>query len=177
MIADAGYPSGFNCVLNITGNSADLAQACVDMWTKIGIKATIQINDQATDASISQNMTFTDIIATSGGTMVDPIITMRMIIGNPGMMYAVGDPLGFDAQQSAIGATIDAATRTTLEQKLGLAIEDDVPFLPFAMANSLDCYWSWVKNYYGEVDTGWFNQQPIINRIWIDQNLKKSLGK
>jgi hypothetical protein len=34
-----------------------------------------------------------------------------------------------------------------------------------------------LKNYYGELDSGYYNQMAMIKRIWIDQNLKKSLGK
>jgi peptide/nickel transport system substrate-binding protein len=41
----------------------------------------------------------------------------------------------------------------------------------------LNCYWPWINNYYSELDTGYYNGCPIISRIWIDQNLKKSLGK
>jgi hypothetical protein len=58
-----------------------------------------------------------------------------------------------------------------------LAAEDDAGYVPMVMPNALNVYWSWVKNYYSETGTGWNNQQPLINRIWIDQNLKKSLGK
>jgi hypothetical protein len=33
-----------------------------------------------------------------------------------------------------------------------------------------------MKNYYGELDAGYYNQIPMIKTMWINQVQKKSLG-
>jgi peptide/nickel transport system substrate-binding protein len=52
----------------------------------------------------------------------------------------------------------------------------DAGYVPFADPYLINCYWPWLKNYYGEIDAGYNNQVPLVSRIWIDQSLKKSLG-
>jgi len=32
-----------------------------------------------------------------------------------------------------------------------------------------NCYQSWVKNYYNELDTGYYDQMPMIKQIWISK--------
>ena len=53
----------------------------------------------------------------------------------------------------------------------------DAGFIPMANPDIILCYWPWLKNYYGETDAAYHNQIPMIARMWIDQNLKRSLGK
>jgi peptide/nickel transport system substrate-binding protein len=38
-------------------------------------------------------------------------------------------------------------------------------------------WWPWVKNYGGELRAGAERPGPIHARIWIDQELKKKMGK
>ncbi|MBA7695662.1 hypothetical protein ES703_104294 [subsurface metagenome] len=40
----------------------------------------------------------------------------------------------------------------------------------------VNAYWPWLKNYYGEVETGFFNFTPMTSRLWIDQDMKADLG-
>jgi peptide/nickel transport system substrate-binding protein len=40
----------------------------------------------------------------------------------------------------------------------------------------LTCYWPWLKNYYGEVNVGRENFNPMAKTLWIDQDLKEDLG-
>ena len=53
----------------------------------------------------------------------------------------------------------------------------DCGTIGFANPYSLNVYWPWFKNYYGELEASYYNEMPMIMRGWIDQNLKKSLGK
>jgi hypothetical protein len=33
-----------------------------------------------------------------------------------------------------------------------------------------------MKNYYQEIETGYEDKMPMIERIWIDQSMKTSMG-
>ena len=37
-------------------------------------------------------------------------------------------------------------------------------------------WWPWVKNYHGELSVGIINEYAENMYIWIDQDLKKSMG-
>ena len=52
----------------------------------------------------------------------------------------------------------------------------DCGILPMTNPFRLNCYWPWLKNYYGEVDAAYHSQIPMIRELWIDQALKSSLG-
>jgi hypothetical protein len=53
---------------------------------------------------------------------------------------------------------------------------DDAAWMQFANPLALNCWWPWMKNYYNEVDAGYHNYMPMIQRMWIDQSMKKSMG-
>jgi peptide/nickel transport system substrate-binding protein len=72
-------------------------------------------------------------------------------------------------------STVDPIKRTALIKDFGLALMNDVAVIPFANSNFLNCYWPWIKNYYGELETGYYNDMPMIKEMWLDQNLKKNL--
>jgi hypothetical protein len=36
--------------------------------------------------------------------------------------------------------------------------------------------WPWAKNYYGEVEMGFWNAIPAITRLWIDEDMKSKMG-
>ncbi len=38
-------------------------------------------------------------------------------------------------------------------------------------------WWPWLKNYHGEGMTGLYNLGPMFARMWVDQKLKKSMGR
>jgi peptide/nickel transport system substrate-binding protein len=177
MISDAGYPNGFTFNVDITSADTDVAEACAAMWAKIGVTAKINVNDTTTQSSLFSNVTYKDMLI-NGWTMVSPVTALNLArSGNPGNMYAPGDPLGFEQQFETLDSTIDSTARTALEVKLGLALLDDVTLIPFGSPYQLNCYWPWVKNYYGEIEAGYNCQIPMIERIWVDHNLKTSLGK
>jgi len=79
-------------------------------------------------------------------------------------------------QSKAAMGEMDVNKRTDLITKFCQDALLDVGFIPMANPYLLNCYWPWLKNYYGEIESGYFNEIPMIKEIWIDQSLKKSLG-
>jgi peptide/nickel transport system substrate-binding protein len=71
---------------------------------------------------------------------------------------------------------IDSAKRQTDLTQFCQDALADAGMIPMANPYTVNCYWPWLKNYYGEVEAGSHNQIPMIARMWIDQKLKKSLG-
>jgi peptide/nickel transport system substrate-binding protein len=179
LIAAAGYPAGFKVIIS-TGSDAtstDIANLCVSMWSQIGVTATIQILDSTAMATANNDVSFPDGLLNSGAD-VNPFVVFndaRNDLANP--TYTKTEATDFTTPYYVAMGTVDPVQRTALIKDLNLKILDDVPKIPFTNAYALDCYWPWLKNYYGEVEASYYNQMPMVKIMWIDQNLKKSLGK
>jgi peptide/nickel transport system substrate-binding protein len=81
-----------------------------------------------------------------------------------------------EAMYEAAAANADVVSREAQLEKLQEAYQWDCGALGFANPYVLNCYWPWLKNYYGEIDASYYNQIPMIKRMWIDQNMKAGLG-
>lgn len=49
------------------------------------------------------------------------------------------------------------------------------PYIWQPVAYMYAAWWTWVKNYDGEIYGGGFWWQPVHARIWIEQDLKKKM--
>ncbi|GAI54812.1 unnamed protein product, partial [marine sediment metagenome] len=47
---------------------------------------------------------------------------------------------------------------------------------PLGTAYCLSAYWPWLKNYYGELECGYFDYAPMQSSLWIDETMKDELG-
>jgi peptide/nickel transport system substrate-binding protein len=172
MLADAGYPNGFT--ISVYTDSLqyhpDMCSAVVSQWAKIGVTLKIQVLDPAAITAASNGATYPDLL-NSSTTVVNPLTVLNLVDGNRiGATYLTTEP--FQAQFAAMSAETDPIARTALIQKLSVAMIDDVTGIPFAQPYRLNCHWPWVKNYYGELEAGYYNQMPMIKQIWIDPSLK-----
>ena len=179
LIAAAGYPNGFKMVITCGNDSisSDISNAVVAMWAKIGVTATIQILDPTAMATANNDVSYPDCLLQSGA-VVNPFVSFN---GGrydlPNASYSKTESIDLTTPYYAAMATVDPVQRTALIKDLNLAIMNDVGKLPLANPNTINCYWPWLKNYYGEVEASYYNQMPMVKQMWIDQNLKKSLGK
>jgi peptide/nickel transport system substrate-binding protein len=164
MVIDSGTDS----------TSQDISSALVSNWAQIGVTATIASLDSTALNVLINNVTYPDSLLTTYG-VGNPFTTLnvaRSDVANP--VYKPGE-LGFDAMYAQAMSTVDPIKRTALIKDFGLALMNDVAVIPFANSNFLNCYWPWIKNYYGELETGYYNDMPMIKEMWLDQNLKKNL--
>jgi peptide/nickel transport system substrate-binding protein len=93
---------------------------------------------------------------------------------NMSAIYAKGEPL--DVLATAIIQEPDAAKQQTLITSFCPQAILDCGILAMPNAPIVNCYWPWLKNYYGEVESAYHSQIPMVSELWIDQNLKTSLG-
>jgi peptide/nickel transport system substrate-binding protein len=109
-------------------------------------------------------------------TVVNPLVSLHLVQG--GILatnYLVTEP--FNAQWLAIASDMDPVDRTAKIKQLSLDFMNDAGMIAFGQSYMLNVYWPWMKNYYGELDTGYYNQMTMIKTMWIDQTLKSSLTK
>ena len=70
----------------------------------------------------------------------------------------------------------DQTQIVTDEKTLAVGMLEDAGWLPMADPVADNYWWPWMKNYYQEIETGYQDKIPMIDRIWIDQSMKTSMG-
>jgi ABC-type transport system substrate-binding protein len=167
MLATAGYPNGFTVQLDVDAAHQDLSNAVANMWSQIGVTLTINVLDTTSLAAAQDNVTYPDIIY-ENYTVVNPLTVLDLVNGTVlGTNYLSTEP--FQAMYNAAASETNPTIRTTDEQQLGVAMLDDVGQIAFAQTYNINCYQSWVKNYYNELDAGYYDQMPMIKQIWISK--------
>jgi peptide/nickel transport system substrate-binding protein len=89
---------------------------------------------------------------------------------------AYGNP-AYDARVAELIRTRDEATRKTMIRAMTVDILKESPYLWLPSPYVYTAWWPWVKNYSGELSAGSTRPGPIFARIWIDQDLKKKMGR
>ena len=80
----------------------------------------------------------------------------------------------FTARYKEAMQTVDAAERDAIFKELAVILLDDLPCIPIGHSYMVAYWWPWVKNYYGEVESGYF--KPPWALMWVDQDLKAEMG-
>jgi peptide/nickel transport system substrate-binding protein len=183
LLTEAGYPNGFPSELVITSGlpeMSDVAAMLLDMWQKnLGVKVTLRVADYASYLGIQFGQTHKQMLFMSKGNS-DPF-TILWIIGPPPGQYwnpsRYDDPVFADLFARARLATTQAAAYKLLKEANVLWI-DQAPTVILAETYYYAYAWPWVKNWYGEVNTGTRSPGLIQATIWIDQDLReKTTGK
>ena len=185
MLATAGYPSGFKMEIMVSSGNQQQINTCnavIAMWAQIGVTATLNIVDQTVLSTASNQGTFKDCVI-QNSTAVNPLTTLnlaRATYATTGLYH--NDPsdtegLLQEKMYQDMSATVDATQRAAKIQALSIAFMDDASTIGLTNTYTVNCYWPWFKNYYGELDASYYNAMPMIMRGWIDPNVKKSLGK
>ena len=177
MLSDAGYPNGFPTTLSYNSSDpiqANVASIIASEWAKAGVVVTLQPTDQVALTAIKTARSYKGFLEWSVAT-ANPLTPILYVQGNTlGSTYKAGEPL--DIESVATTIQMDPAKRQTQMTQLAQDMLADAGYIPLADPAILNCYWPWLKNYFGEVDSGYHNQVPMISRTWVDQVLKKKMG-
>jgi peptide/nickel transport system substrate-binding protein len=177
MLADAGYPNGFNLEFIVTNNitEQDLGAIIVDQWKKIGVNVSVRVLEPAAKDALRLNHQYKDMLIESTLT-VNPVRALGLHVTGEMINPADYSDLWVDEQYKLGAVTIDPMKRNEIFKAVSLKILDDVPYLPTAAPYRAMAYWPWIKNYYGEIEATYYQYIPQVVRLWIDQNQKKSMG-
>ena len=85
------------------------------------------------------------------------------------------DDVFFDLYTEA-ASEIDLDGRLVKLEKLARYFQEQAIALWMPQPPIYNCWWPWVKNYYGEMNAGAHSETPMIARVWIDQAMKKGMG-
>jgi peptide/nickel transport system substrate-binding protein len=183
MLADEGYPNGFKTQLYIDAEQArwhDKSALLKDQWSKIGIDVEIISEPYAVykDRGFPiPEVQYHGLYADSGGN-ADPVSAIDTTFRSTGLfnrsMYRNNK---VDEIMRRLDVEFDADKKIAMIQEITKIVEPDATELQLHYDQGRTYWWPWVRNYYGELtlqDDGSF--AALFPYIWIDENMKASMG-
>jgi peptide/nickel transport system substrate-binding protein len=179
MIRDAGF-AGETLVLTYSTNDNEnfgpIAETLEDQWSKLGIKVQLNLVDSAVvlsyDTSDGTNWNGV-FIKTSGNSKTSRAIESER---NKEFLPCHTDKY-FNDRMDQMMREPDPAIRDVMMKEDAIYFMRNVEEFGLVETTALTCWWPWVKNYYGETDSGGTGNIGIIAAYaWIDPDLKKSMG-
>ncbi len=176
LLAEAGYPNGFEIDVVLTATQIDLASLLKNQLEKIGIILNLDVKESAVFTSISSGRTFEEGIF-GGGSGSTPQAFHNFRPTDPSNTAMIDDPTvnkliadfadKFMIKDNESWPLIGETTPYVLEQSWYLTLP--APY-------TYQLWWPWVKNYNGEYALGGGHFYNFTHYIWVDQELKASMG-
>ena len=188
LLAEAGYPDGFTVNLltgpgdNLYSGSPDVALLVKSYWEAIGVEVTIE--------QLPDNAAFQARTMPRGGIGAQdyeaymfwtnhpccPVPVLRWLKAssdwNPGW---IDDPV-FEQDFVEVLAASTREEHTALVKKMNDRVFDQQWFVTLHPVNTFIAWQPWLKSYNGEFHLGRSNMSAVWARVWVDQELKQSMG-
>lgn len=182
MMSDAGYPDGFNLQIAVrntpsTSSFGDAAQLMASQW-KQNLNVNLTIDDMTDDqfTNVTDSRTGYDI-ATQTILHTDALKVLTMLTNPTSLQNCANfNDSAFTAEFNKAAATVDTDARNAILNQLCVQLIDSVAYIPIGATDFNTYWWPWVKNYYGEYDTGVYQPAYWQAELWIDQSVKSSMG-
>ncbi len=181
MLADAGYPNGFKSSIMYASNSIDQSyyEAVASMWAKIGVTLALDAKDLPTLTNNVNGGAYNDLVASPGKGPASVYYSGTTLGGTPGTVNpcyiddsTINDYL---TKLRTTFFTDPKASHATAKQMATYAVEQAF-VVPRPAYRTVTFWWPWLKNYSGEVSVGYIFGQNWSQWVWIDQDLKKTMG-
>jgi peptide/nickel transport system substrate-binding protein len=193
LLAEAGYPDGFETEIVAGSSFVESAELIVEYWKQIGVQATIRVIEDGEVWTVQRAGAFDQFLLSTGtpwGPAQFVINTEPGYIWNPSWpdISNVEDP----EMQEILRPIYDRyyEFREELEsaeniedyyataKELGLWWTDEMPFLVLPTGKVYTFWQPWVMNYTGAFNMGYAHLAYPPAWTWIDQEMKsEALGR
>ena len=177
LLAEAGYPNGFKTNIYTTSTSVDLLSIIKAYWEAVGVELELNVVDGGALNGMINTYTYDQIVA-SGGSPYRPESFTQFAAGQRVNRCRSDDPVVNQARidASATFLTDRVKHEQIVRDTIVHIIEQAYVFCPPAPYGFI-AWHPWVKNYSGEQTVGGRGQTgEQAYFVWVDQELKKSMG-
>jgi peptide/nickel transport system substrate-binding protein len=179
MIKDGGH-AGKTVVINYVNVVQDvvaIAEVLADQWGKLGINVKLNPVDNAVWSSYNtgDGSTWEGVLLVHNGGNSK---TSRGIENERTKRYLpCFKDAYFNKVMDDMMAEPDPAKRDAIMKEAAVYFMGNVEEFGLVETSILTCWWPWVKNYYGESESGGStNIGTIAAYVWVDADLKASMG-
>jgi len=168
MLADAGYPSGFNTTILSWSQYSFLSNAAVvfqEQLKQIGISADINLEENAAFIKDYLDNNF-DLTVSGTSAYVDPndVYFRNFGTGQPSNAVRYSNPKADELIAAGV-ATTDQAKRKQVYQQLQQLLLDEAPWINLYIAQQFEAMKTYVKGY-THIPTG---TNYTLKDVWLDK--------
>jgi len=176
LLAQAGYPIGFETEVLTTEDYVERMSIFVSYWEAIGVKVNIRLAEGAAYSAEVYGFKYPGMAAGPSG-QGDPATVLWYGYSTSWINKNRQDDPYYDEAIDNIFGTYDEVERNKLIKELAVYQLEQAYQIAFPGDWTYSFWWPWLKNYYGQASMGaHYSQAAIYTRVWIDQNLKESMG-
>ena len=180
LLADAGYPDGFKTTLEYPGDGSlsdvEYAQIAKDYFAQIGVDVEIKIIDVPTFVTRVNEHTYEGMTAGQRGSNYYGLNRVSEVVSNHAWNFS-------GLQDPKMDALVEEATNaSSYEEMRRLVIEADQYYVSliadvWGPQPPVFHFWQpWLGGYSGEYTLRGGMITTVLTRLWIDQELKESMG-
>ncbi|MFC2014956.1 ABC transporter substrate-binding protein [Chloroflexota bacterium] len=176
LLAEAGYPDGFKTEILLTTTQVDYYSIIADYLSKVGIEMILDVKESGTVTAMHEKKEHKAIgIATTG-----PIAQFTSGFTIHGVsrynLAMIDDPVINDAMDEVrLTALTDQNEAMLKFREVTKYVVQQAYGIPNAIGPRFIQYWPWIRNYSGEEAIG-YDDYTWHQYIWLDQEMKKSMG-
>jgi peptide/nickel transport system substrate-binding protein len=178
-LTEAGYPNGFKAkiVVSSAGTNVDYVAMVKDYLIKVGVDLQIQAMEASVYSTVSNAKTYEEMIARTSTMSGLPYMlhdARKDSAGNASMWETPQTLAAYQAIQDNLSKN-DAAWVKALKD-LSPHMVEEAWGIYMPIPYNYHVWWPWVKNFHGELSMGYARFWRHIRYMWIDQDMKKSMG-
>jgi peptide/nickel transport system substrate-binding protein len=181
LLAEAGYPNGLKTTVTITNatTTIDYYSIIKEQWSKAGVDLTLELKDPGQIVPIAFAASYKELFALFyAPPSTWPEQANYSNINNWVNAAKVNDPIVNEAvEKSQSGAVTDFQGSMKITKELMKYLLDQAYALPAPRYPQSTMWWPWLKNYSGETNMGYFGLDSWVRYVWVDQELKRSMGR
>lgn len=175
LLEDAEYPDGFAMKVMCSAETTEAMELIAGYWAKIGVTMDINVVEYATRLSAMRAKTHEEAIGTVV-TGVEPWLFTYTMPGNFDNASCIDDAIINEAVDEIGTLYFKPQERNEMFKELSVRRLGLLPMLMLPGGYSYNFWWPWVKSYSGENLVGCAHFFDYYQYIWVDQDLKTSMG-
>jgi peptide/nickel transport system substrate-binding protein len=177
LLAEAGYPNGFKTNVVCVSSDVDLLSILSAYWQAINVDLEMQIVESGAFLGITNTKAYDQMI-TCASSAYRPEVPTTWLYGNRANKGEINDERVNEAYVKCVETAVTNRTENMrLSKDILQYVMDQAYTLETPLPYSYIGWWPWVKGYNGEMIMGGRpNQNNYPKYIWIDQELKESMG-
>ena len=179
LLAEAGYPDGFETKIVCSNDplQVDYLSIIKEQWSQVGINLFLDLKEPAVQTTIYLTRSHEQLEYSAPGPAGNVFLGSSYSTTTAGNGSYINDDKcnAALAEMSTLSIT-DPPKAAAIHKELMVYILDQAWAIPTPAPPNHVFWWPWVKNFQGEYSVGRNNTLNFAMYIWIDKELKKSMG-
>ena len=181
LLDDAGYPGPDRFTTQILlwqPEHIDLASVLAAYWAKIGVTLELNVETSQTFTTLARARKFTGMVIAAHARFAAPYKWVELKYPSSSNYAGWYDDnwMAMHTKLWAFEALGKHDMRNALAKEMNLYALKDVVGIGLPFPDAYRVWWPWLKNYHGEYGLGYMDRFNFATYIWIDADLKESMG-